>query len=255
MKKIIGLIFLSTSILLTFENANAQIDENAIGYFNEALLFSRTVPGGTARIQALGGTQVALGGDISNIYSNPAGLGFFNRSQVSFSPALKLYNNDAEYFGLNTRDNGGQFNFANLGVVFSSPKSNANSSWKGGSFGISYTKTNNFNNQFTYEGRNPNSSIIDQFLESANGILIDDLGGLTGLAYDAYLINPVLDQQGNVVDREYFSFILGLPFQREVVTTEGSQSQWSISYGGNVADRFYFGVGLGISSVNYEQRK
>ena len=240
---------------MTFENVNAQIDENAIGYFNEALLFSRTVPGGTARIQGIGGTQVALGGDISNIYSNPAGLGFFNRSQVSFSPSLKIYSNDTEFFGLNTRDNGGQFNFANLGAVFSSPRSNANSSWKGGSFGISYTKTNNFNNQFTYEGRNPSSSIIDQFIENANGILLDDLGGLTGLAYDTYLINPILDQNGNAIDGSYFSFIGGFPFQREVVTTEGSQSQWSISYGGNVADRFYFGIGLGIASVNYEQRK
>ena len=240
---------------MTFENVNAQVDENAIGYFNEALLFSRTVPGGTARIQALGGTQIALGGDVSNISANPAGLGFFNRSQVSFSPSLKIYSNDAEYFGLNTRDNGGQFGFDNLGVVFSSPKSNANSSWKGGSFGISYTKTNNFNDQFTYEGRNPNSSIIDQFIENANGILIDDLGGLTGFAYDAYLINPEFDGQGSVIDGVYNSFIFGLPFQREVLTTEGSQSQWSISYGGNVADRFYFGIGLGIASVNYEQSK
>ena len=255
MKKILKLICLSMGMLLTFENVNAQIDENAIGYYNEALRFSRTVPGGTARIQAIGGTQIALGGDVSNIYSNPAGLGFFNRSQVSFTPSLKLYSNDSEYFGLNTRDNGGRFGFDNLGVVFSSPRSNANSSWRGGSFGISYTKTNNFNDQFTYEGRNPNSSIIDQFIENANGILINDLNGLTGLAYDIFLINPAIDDVGNPIDGAYDSFIFGLPFQREIVTTEGSQSQWSISYGGNVADRFYFGIGLGITSVNYEQTK
>ena len=255
MKKIIRLIFLSAGFLLTLENVNAQIDENARGYFNEALLFSRTVPGGTARIQALGGTQIALGGDVSNIYSNPAGLGFFNRSQVSFSPALRLHSSDGEYLGLNTRDNGGRFGFDNLGIVFSSPRNNPNSSWKGGSFGISFTKTNNFNNQFTYEGRNLNSSIIDQFIESADGVFVDNLGGLPGLAYEAYLINPVFDNEGNRIDGAYDSFILGLPLQREVVTTEGSQSQWNISYGGNVSDRFYFGIGLGIASVNYEQTK
>lgn len=255
MKEVIRLIFLSTALLLTFANVNAQVDENAQGYFNDALLFSRTVPGGTARIQAIGGAQIALGGDISNIYSNPAGLGFFNRSQASFSPSLKFYNNDATYFGTATNDSGSQLNFTNLGIVFSSPKFNDNSSWRGGSFGISYTKINNFNDQFTYEGANPNTSIIDQFLEGANGTFIDDLGGLTGLAYDAYLINPEFDANQNIIDGEYRSFVLGLPVQREVVTTEGSQSQWSFSYGGNVADRFYFGFGLGIASVNYEQNK
>ncbi len=54
--------------------------EAQIGYFNEALLFSQTNFGSTSRMQAIGGAQVALGGDLSLANANPAGLGFFNRN-------------------------------------------------------------------------------------------------------------------------------------------------------------------------------
>ena len=33
---------------------------------------------GTTRIQSLGGINTSIGGDISSISGNPAGLGFFN---------------------------------------------------------------------------------------------------------------------------------------------------------------------------------
>ena len=38
---------------------------------------------GTARSQAMGGAFTALGADLSNTYINPAGLGFYNRSEFS----------------------------------------------------------------------------------------------------------------------------------------------------------------------------
>ena len=59
--------------------SNAQ--QGPFGYYRDALIFSQsnTAFGSTARIQAIGGAQVALGGDLSSISSNPAGLGFFNR--------------------------------------------------------------------------------------------------------------------------------------------------------------------------------
>ena len=71
-------------------NAFGQIDPNAFGFYNEALRFSQRSFGGTARIIGLGGAQVSLGGDISSALSNPAGLGFYNKSEVVFSPAIIL---------------------------------------------------------------------------------------------------------------------------------------------------------------------
>jgi len=51
------------------------------GYFEDAYRFSKTTPAGSARIVAVGGTQWSLGGDVSNLAGNPAGLGFFRSSK------------------------------------------------------------------------------------------------------------------------------------------------------------------------------
>ena len=61
-------------VLLVMSECMAQ------SYVEEALLISRIRSGGTARIQAMGGVQNALGGDISSAFYNPAGLGMYNRS-------------------------------------------------------------------------------------------------------------------------------------------------------------------------------
>jgi hypothetical protein len=75
----------------------------AQGFVENALLFSRTKPGGSARMQALGGAQVALGGDYSSALSNPAGLGFYNRSEFTFSPAINTYKVNSNHLG--TKEN------------------------------------------------------------------------------------------------------------------------------------------------------
>lgn len=76
----------------------------AQGFVENGLLFSRTQPAGSARIQALGGTQIALGGDYSSALSNPAGLGMFNRSEFTFTPALNFNNMNAGHLGLTASD-------------------------------------------------------------------------------------------------------------------------------------------------------
>ena len=66
-------------------------------FIEQALLFSRQNPGGGARVQALGGAQVALGGDFSTALSNPAGLGFYNRNEFSITPGFTAVNASGNY--------------------------------------------------------------------------------------------------------------------------------------------------------------
>ena len=47
------------------------------GYFEDAYRFSKVSPAGSARFVGVCGTQWSLGGDVSNLAGNPAGLGFF----------------------------------------------------------------------------------------------------------------------------------------------------------------------------------
>jgi long-subunit fatty acid transport protein len=233
------------------------------GYYKDALRFSQFGSTGSARIIGLGGAQMSLGGDISNIHTNPAGLGFFRRSEFTFSPSFGTWNAESNYLGQIQTDRTGNFAIPNLSLVISNPRKGAlnTSAFKGGSFGISFNRMNHFNSQFGYfsdiEG---DVSIIDYFLQQANGIpetQIENMG-LTGLAYQTFLINPItFDQNGNPINNptEYDSFVLGFPFQNETVISEGRISQTSLSYGANFLNKIFVGAGLGLSSVSYTSRK
>jgi hypothetical protein len=43
-----------------------------------------------------------------------------------------------------------------------------------------------------------------------------------------------------------------LPTQSEVVKNSGSQSQWNFSYGANLSDKLYLGLGIGFASFKYK---
>jgi len=244
-------MIISTGWVLPIGKALSQVEDGAFGFFNEALLFSQTNPGGSARIQGIGGAQMALGGDISSIYSNPAGLGLYNRSEFSITPAINFYQTTSTFLGNSLDNSGTKFVIGNLSLVFNRTRDDLiPGAWRGGSFGISINRINDFNRTFTYEASNPNNSIIDSFIQQAEGLTPSQLTGLTGFAFDHFLINPI--GNGN---NSYDSFVLGFPNQRERVNASGSQYQWSFSYGGNLADKFYFGLGLGINTLSYEQTK
>ncbi|QHT66727.1 hypothetical protein GXP67_08670 [Rhodocytophaga rosea] len=228
---------------------------------DDALLFSGTSVNGTARFQGLGGAQTALGADISSISGNPAGLGFFRKSEWSITPSLSFSNNPSTYLGNTTSDGKGNFNIANLGLVFASPKDDIiGGKWRGGAFGISFNRINSFQNQFAYEGVNNVNSLTDAFVQQANGIphadFIDDVApARLQLAYQTYLINPYSDDDN---ETEYFSSVgadqNGNPFpvrQRETVNYNGARYQWNFSYGGNYDDKLYFGASLGLSRIRY----
>jgi long-subunit fatty acid transport protein len=232
------------------------------GYFEDALRFSHFRSTGSARITGMGGTQMSLGGDVSNIHGNPAGLGFFRRSEFSISPTFTNWISETNYLDQILAERTGNIAVPNLSIVLSKVRNPLLSgSFKGGSFGLSFNRTANFNNQFGFfsdiEG---NSSIIDFFLQDASGIPENQIEnfGLTGLAYQSYLINPVaFDEDGNPINNpsEYDSFVLGFPFQDETVITEGGINQTSFSYGANFNNKLFLGASLGITSITFSSSK
>jgi hypothetical protein len=251
--KIFGFI-LTGIVVLNFSGACAQ------SYAETALLFSRTRPGGSARIQALGGSQIALGGDFSSAASNPAGLGMYNRSEFTFTPALNFQTISSDYLGTTASADRSWLTVPGLSLVWHLPKND--DSFFGGSFAITMSRTNDFNREIIYRGNNENNSIVDWFISEANGDNTDQFdedGGweyntLTGLAYYNYLIGPWSSHPDGGPDDEYFTYA-GYPVQQEETVVKGGTNQWSISYGGNLGDRFFFGGGLGISSLKYKSQK
>ena len=77
--------------------------------FEDAVQFSRTLNWGTARSAGMAGAFGDLGGDLSNLSSNPAGIGVFRKSEVSIKPSLTfahtkatLYSTQPHYLQIGT---------------------------------------------------------------------------------------------------------------------------------------------------------
>lgn len=267
------LMKLSLVLMLCANYTQAQVASGSFGYYQEALLFSRTTPGGTARMQGIGGAQVALGGDISSAYSNPAGLGFFNKSEFTFTPSVNFQDSETDLLNTNTKSFKNKFSFNNMGIVFKNASNEGK--FKGGVFGISVNKINEFANEYRYEGVNGNNSIVDSFIESAGSTDTQNLSGFEAVAYEHFLIDLadygtttdyLFSSDGiitpNAGDGTYegygspFGNIGGsLPKQEGTVQTSGSQYQWNFSYGANYDDLLYFGAALGVQTINYDRER
>jgi hypothetical protein len=250
-KWLIGIIMLLPGIL------------GAQSFTETALMFSRTKPGGSARMQAMGGAQTSLGGDYSSAYSNPAGLGMFNRSEFTFSPGYNSATIQANYLNNTTSQTETNFHIPGFGLVFQSEKG-GRSGFLSGAFAVSFNRTNNFNQSFNYEGTNSKNSIIDYFIEDATGRPPDQFesnGDLyntpTYLAFENYLIgdSTVFGKNQGRDSTQYFTDVLGIPFQSEKVTTQGAQNQWNFSYGANINDKIFIGAGIGIATLKFEAQK
>ncbi len=253
-------IFLS-AVLISFFTLGASKAQS--GYFEDALRFSNAMPSGNSRIMGIGGTQWSLGGDVSNIAGNPAGLGFFRTSEASITLGYTSRNVDATYLGQRRSYSTPNFHLPNLSFVLASPKSDIleRSAFKGGSFGVSIQRIANFNNEFGYFSDTPGeTSIIDFYIQDAFGIPENQIQnfGLTGLAYTTYQINPIFqDEDGNIIPNPdtYDSFVLGFPFQDEAIVQEGSANQMTFAYGANFNHKFFIGGSLGIRTISFSSRK
>src|SRR5690606_42058192 len=90
-----------TSFLLS---ALCMIGISQAQYVEDGLLFSQPELGSTARFKAMGNANTSLGGDLSSITSNPAGLGFFNTSDAGLS--FDYLNNQSEIGRASCRERG-----------------------------------------------------------------------------------------------------------------------------------------------------
>lgn len=252
---------ISALSIFTILSANAQ-DNN---FDALAKLFGQTAPTGSARFQALGGNHAALGADIGSASGNPAGLGFYTRSEFNFTPAFQNTSNNSNYISTNTKASESNFNIANIGVVFGGSQPQYKEGWRG-SWSINYSRQNTFYNNIKFGDRNNTSSIADAFAQQVNDEIFTNnlssndftnaLSKLPNFDYTrhqyvwSYLIQPIVDSQGNTkyVTTED-SFVSDQKYSFE---STGRSSQWTIAYGGTPNEKTYIGFSLGIPSFRYE---
>lgn len=223
---------------------------------DDALRYSQIFYGGTSRFMSMGGAYTAVGGDISSLSQNPAGLGVFRSSEFTITPQLFHITTKANFFGLNT-DNLYKFNLNQVGIV-----SNLVSNESGLvslNVGYSFNKTNNFNQSVRIQGLNPTSSMADYWAQSVNaengnsGVLTKDLLGVNG-AYETFLIDtlPGSNRKYGTVFSHYGdnASVYGQNVRR-LINNEGYTAEHALSIGGNYANKIFFGITLGINKINY----
>jgi hypothetical protein len=146
-------------------------------YPNLAKNFSTTFATGTARMQALGGNYSVLGADLSSLAGNPAGLGFYTRSELGLSVGYQKSSTASTYLSQGSSVDNSLVHLPNFGLVIAIDQYEQKD-WNG-SFGIGYSRQVLFNQPISVAGTNNRSSILDSFIESANaknatGASLDD---------------------------------------------------------------------------------
>lgn len=211
---------------------------------------------GTARSQAMGGAFTALGADMSNTYINPAGLGFYNRSEFSGTFNFPGSNSTATYLGQSNTTNRSSLDIGQLGVVFS--RDGMGSRVKKSNFGITYSTLANFSHTYSYAGSNDKHTIADSFAELANasGLTPEEIAN----DYDEYGNAPdgfSMALMGGLLYYDQGRYVVGeeaLPVsQAGQVTESGNLGQLNISYGANFDDKTYIGAGLGIQTLRFDR--
>ena len=231
----------------------------------DAIRMSWNVPSGTARQQAIGGAMGSLGGEITSLFVNPAGLGFYKTGEFVITPGITFLNGKSNFRGTpSTSESGTRFNLGTTGFVWG--QYNPRSKWANKTFSIGVNRMANFNGRVHYQGENNFSSFSESFAEefAASGVPIDavlytaplSLG--TKLANYTYLIDT-LSVDGDIE-------VVGLPernailaganaqlFQEKDIRTKGGITEIAFGYAANMSDKFYLGGSIGVPIVNYER--
>jgi len=234
--------FLSVS-LFYYSNAQTEID---------ALRYSKSDIVGTARFSAMAGAYGALGADFTTLSYNPAGIGFYQFSELTFTPSIGNVVTTSYFGGGRNEDEQNHANFSNFGYVVSSPK-NGNE-WKRINLAFGYNRTADYKKRIFISGENRNTSMIDNFVSNANeqGV-IKNLNSFTELlAWNTYLFDPI----DTIENKNYISNLNSdlSKKQEKVINSSGSSGEYVFSAGTSYEDKIYFGATIGIPSIDYYEK-
>ncbi|MES2780501.1 MAG: hypothetical protein V4651_11445 [Bacteroidota bacterium] len=234
----------------------------------DALKYTETFLGGTARSQGAAGAFGAIGADFSSTMINPAGLGLYRRNEATFGMGIEYNNSKATYLGNTSTDFRGNFNIPTWGLVGTKVYSEMGEDRKVGlvswSLAAGMNRVSSYQSNIKFNGINNQNSILDYFKYSANSAgdnannIIDGFNSSQNpyanspgaMAYNFYL----LDTAANATT--YTSLkdgVAGARFlQQQQMQTRGAANEFNISSGMNLGNIVYLGAGL-IMKYAYSQ--
>ena len=239
-----NLLFIIALFVCALSFGQGEID--AYRYSNEDL-------SGTARGQAMGGAFGALGGDVTGVAVNPAGIGIYRSSEIVANMSLS-----APIISGNTNQQSHTaFHFDNLSYM--GYYSLAKGSMLSLNYGFNYNRIKSFDQRYSTSSSAMNSSLTDYIALLTNGISSSSLQSspdynpysnrnnpwLSVLGYDGYLINPG-------ANNSYSSFNpTEQPNSSLKVSEKGKVESYDFTLGANIANKFYWGVTFSLTDLSY----
>lgn len=239
----------------------------------DAYKMSRTDLTGTARSVSMGGAFGALGGDISGISINPAGIGVYKSSEVVTTvnfqnTKTKTRMIDAD--GSNMDQSKFKFTFDNLAFVGTIPTNNSDVVPLI-NFGFSYNRLKSFDRKYNMQGNNLNRSLAhymagranispytldrpdDQLIINYDGKNNENINPferydwLAVLGFNSYMI----DHLGSGKYAAGAAFAGGGIYNDLNVREKGSVDSYDFNVGTTFADVVSFGLTVSVTDLNY----
>lgn len=214
---------------------------------------------GTARFVGMGGAMGALGGDISTIGTNPAGIGIYRSNDIMTTFGFSSYGMESNYLGNKFSSDNIRGSFDNIGFVLASKVGNQ-TPLRYVNFGFNYHKAKSFNKNMEMAGDLGAYSQSFLMASQADGITDwgnnpyrdNGIGWLSVLGYDGYLINPQDTPDGPNYDF-YQSIAPYNPYGRFRSEERGGVDQYDFNVAFNISDRVYLGLTVGAYAVDYSK--
>lgn len=227
-------LFLAIAVLFTMSAVAQETYENTKLIDNDL--------NGTARYVGMGGAMDALGSDISTISTNPAGIGLFRRSMANLSFGL-ISQQGVKNFTSGHKNNA---SFDQIGFVYA--LRNGRNSFL--NFAFNYHKSRNFDQILSASGVLSNASQNKLTTTKARlGIFKSNKDATYNQLDHLYMNNLV--QQTNAAGGKTFGYYpaTGYTFDQAV---KGYIGEYDFNVSGNIQDRIYLGMTVGIHDVHYK---
>ena len=215
----------------------------------DAFRFSQSDYEGTARFMGAGGAFSAVGAEFSALNVNPAAIGVYKKSEITFTPlVISIYNDNALYNGHNSRTSNVKYSLANAGGAFRIGLNQENG-WKSINLGFGYNRTQDYNNTFRIEGNSHNSSMMDVYLADVQGKNLGNINDGELLAWKTYMLDY------DSINNRFFSPFAGKSLHQKLVSEcSGANDEMAFSIGSNYNDQLFIGATIGVPIINYNEK-
>ncbi len=217
---------------------------------------------GTARFVGMGGAMSALGGDISVIGTNPAGLGIYRSNDVAISFGFNNTATESSFNGTNMNESRTRASLDQVGFVYTNKIGN-NTSLRFVNFGFNYHKSKNFNRLFSaggaLDGMSQTNYLADELeawgMNSASEFdaVLDAQNPYSGY-WNKYPVLGIMGITTRLVDYPNDAVIGWNGHSNNFFSREtGGINEYDFSVAFNIEDRFYIGATLGVYDLKYNR--